>query len=89
MRLDRFLKQSRLIPRRTVAHEVCTAGALLLNGQAAKGGKLIKCGDILEWRQRTKKITLRVVTIPNFPPSKKEATTLYEVIQTEWSAEQP
>lgn len=88
MRLDLFLKQSRLIVRRTLAHEACAAGAMLVNGQAAKGGKLVKCGDILTWRQQRKVVTLRIIKIPELPPGKKEAASLYQIIQTEWSAEE-
>ena len=47
MRLDKFLKVSRLIKRRTVAAEACDAGRVSVNGQAAKAGKEIKVGDTI------------------------------------------
>ena len=48
MRLDKFLKVSRLIKRRTIAKEVCDAGRIQLNGRVAKAGSDISVGDILE-----------------------------------------
>ena len=48
MRLDKFLKVSRLIKRRTIAKEVCDAGRIQLNGRVAKAGSDIYVGDILE-----------------------------------------
>ena len=58
MRLDKFLKLSRLIKRRTVANEACDAGRVLVNGQPAKASRDIKPGDKLEiqFGQRTVKI---------------------------------
>ena len=58
MRLDKFLKVSRLIKRRTVANEACDAGRVLVNGQPAKASRDIKPGDKLEiqFGQRTVKI---------------------------------
>lgn len=46
MRLDKFLKVSRLIKRRTVANEACSAGRVLVNGKAAKAGTNVKPGEI-------------------------------------------
>ena len=58
MRLDKFLKVSRIIKRRTVANEACDAGRVLVNGQPAKASRDIKPGDKLEiqFGQRTVKI---------------------------------
>lgn len=50
MRLDKYLKVSRLIKRRTVANEACNAGRVLINGKEAKAGTTVKAGDILEIR---------------------------------------
>lgn len=50
MRLDKYLKISRLIKRRTIANEACDAGKVLLNGKAAKAGAQVKAGDIIEIR---------------------------------------
>ncbi len=48
MRLDKYLKVSRLIKRRTIANEACDAGRVLLNGKQAKAGTEVKIGDIIE-----------------------------------------
>ena len=48
MRLDKYLKVSRVIKRRTVANEVCAAGRVSINGKPAKPGSEVKIGDILE-----------------------------------------
>ena len=58
MRLDKYLKVSRIIKRRTVANEACDAGRVLVNGQPAKASRDIKPGDKLEiqFGQRTVKI---------------------------------
>jgi ribosomal 50S subunit-recycling heat shock protein len=71
-----------------LAQEVCSAGAILLNGGTAKGSKLVKSGDLVQWRQRNKILTLKIVKIPGIPPSKKEASALYELIDTQWISEQ-
>ena len=48
MRLDKFLKVSRLIKRRTVANEACDAGRVMVNGKVAKASQNVKAGDVLE-----------------------------------------
>ena len=48
MRLDKYLKVSRLIKRRTVANEACDTGRVLVNGQPAKAGYVVKPGDVIE-----------------------------------------
>ena len=64
MRLDKYLKISRIIKRRTVANEACDAGRVLVNGQPAKASRDIKPGDKLEiqFGQRTVKIEVLNVT---------------------------
>jgi ribosomal 50S subunit-recycling heat shock protein len=83
MRLDIFLKQSRLVPRRTLGQEMCEAGALKVNGLRAKSAHVIREGDIVSIRQRGKITTVRVVKVPSKPPSKQEAQSLYETISIE------
>jgi ribosomal 50S subunit-recycling heat shock protein len=83
MRLDLFLKQSRLVPRRTLGQEMCEAGALKVNGLRAKSAHVIREGDLLSIRQRGKITTVRVVKVPSKPPSKQEAQSLYETISVE------
>ncbi len=55
MRLDKFLKVSRLIKRRTVANEACDAGRVMVNGKPAKASVNVKVGDVIEIAFGTKK----------------------------------
>ena len=61
MRIDKFLKVSRLIKRRTVANEACDAGRVLVNGKAVKASYEVKKGDVLEllFGQRTVKAEIQ------------------------------
>jgi ribosomal 50S subunit-recycling heat shock protein len=83
MRLDIFLKLSRLVPRRTLAQEMCEAGAVKVNGLRAKSAHEVREGDLLSIRQRGRMTTVRVVKVPSKPPSKREAQALYETISVE------
>lgn len=77
MRLDKFLKVSRLIKRRTVANAVSETGRVLVNGNPAKPAKQLKVGDIIEieYANRTEKV--EVLVIPSGNVSIQEAETLY------------
>ena len=83
MRIDIFLKLSRLVPRRTLAQEMCGAGAIKLNGSQAKSAREVRAGDQIAIRQRGRITTVRVVTVPAKPPSKAQAASLYETISVE------
>jgi len=87
MRLDIFLKLSRLIPRRTLAQEMCEAGAVKVNGLRAKSAREVRVGDLISIRQRGRITTVRVVDVPLRPPSKRDAPSLYESISTESAGE--
>ena len=63
MRLDKFLKVSRLIKRRTVANEACDAGRVLVNGKPAKASLDVKVGDIIEISFGTKAVKVEVAEI--------------------------
>ena len=80
MRLDKFLKVSRLIKRRTVANTVSDMGRVLVNGTPAKPAKQLKIGDIIEieYANRTEKYEILVVPTGNV--SVQEAATLYKTI---------
>lgn len=80
MRLDKYLKVSRIIKRRTVANDACDAEHVKVNGKPAKASYDVKEGDVLEitFGQRTLKV--RVLTVKEFT-SKAEAADLYEVIE--------
>jgi ribosomal 50S subunit-recycling heat shock protein len=64
MRLDLFLKLSRLCPRRTVAQKLCDAGFVLLNGRTAKSSHAVKAGDEITIRSRQKELSARVLNVP-------------------------
>ncbi|PKM81426.1 MAG: RNA-binding protein [Firmicutes bacterium HGW-Firmicutes-14] len=64
MRLDKFLKVSRIIKRRTLAKEVCEGGRVSLNGRTAKPGAEVKPGDILELDFGTKRVKVEVISTP-------------------------
>jgi len=78
MRLDKFLKVSRLIKRRTVANEVSDMGRVLVNGNPAKPAKQIKENDIIEIEYATKTLKVKVLKVPQGAVSVQEASTLYE-----------
>ena len=81
MRLDVFLKLSRLCPRRTLAQELCDAGFVLLNGRPAKSAHTIKAGDEIRIRRRDREITARILDAPasrNVP--RRHADQLVEIV---------
>ncbi len=81
MRLDKFLKVSRIIKRRTEAKKACLAKCIKVNDRIAKAGDEIKAGDELEINFATKILQVRVIEVPlkNIPAEK--ASSLYEVIK--------
>ncbi len=81
MRLDKFLKVSRLIKRRTVANEVSDMGRVFVNGNPAKAGKQLKEDDIIEIEYANRTVKVKVLRIPQNNVSIQEAPTLYEIIQ--------
>ena len=81
VRLDKYLKVSRLIKRRTVANEVSDKGKVFVNGNIAKPSKLLKIGDLIKIEKGKNPITVKVVKIPENNVSVQEAPTLYEVIE--------
>lgn len=81
MRLDKFLKVSRLIKRRTVANEVSDSGRVYVNGNPAKPSKQLKIGDEISIEYSNRKLKAKVIKIPENNVSIQEAPTLYEIIQ--------
>ena len=83
MRLDKFLKVSRLIKRRTVANEVCDSARVFVNNNPAKPAKQLKVGDVIsiEYKNMTK--TYKVLILPNGNVPINMADTLYEEINAE------
>ncbi len=82
MRLDKFLKVSRLIKRRTVANEVSDKGRVLVNGTPAKPAKQLKTGDVITIEYANRKIEARILKIPENNVSVQEAPSLYELINS-------
>ena len=78
MRLDKFLKVSRLIKRRTVANEVSDKGRVYVNGNIAKPSKQIKVGDEISIEYSNRTVKVKVLRIPENNVSIQEASTLYE-----------
>jgi ribosomal 50S subunit-recycling heat shock protein len=80
MRLDLFLKVSRLIPRRTIAQQLCDANRVSVNGAKAKSSKEVKVGDIIELRRANRTTEIHVLEIPRTKQvSKDSASRLYEI----------
>jgi ribosomal 50S subunit-recycling heat shock protein len=85
MRLDLFLKASRLCSRRTIAQRICEAGRVSVNGGVAKSSHIVKAGDEIALTGRDKIMRVRVLSVPTIrQTSRKEATKLYE-----WLSEEP
>ena len=81
MRLDLFLKASRVCPRRTVAQKLCDTGLVFLNGAPAKSAHPVKPGDEIRIERRDKISTLKVLSVPSErQTSKKDAGSLYQVL---------
>ncbi|AEH46135.1 RNA-binding S4 domain-containing protein [Parageobacillus thermoglucosidasius] len=82
MRLDKFLKVSRLIKRRTLAKEVADQGRITINGAVAKASSTVRVGDELTIQFGQKKLTVKVTDLKE-TTKKEEAANLYEVIREE------
>lgn len=80
MRLDKFLKVSRLVKRRTVANSISDLGRVFVNGNIAKPAKQLKVGDIISIEYANKTITAKVLEIPTGNVPVQLASTLYEII---------
>ena len=80
MRLDKFLKVSRLIKRRTIANKVSDQGRIYVNGTIAKPAKQLKEGDIITIVQAQAEVKVKILRVPNNNVSVQEASTLYEVL---------
>ena len=79
MRLDKFLKVTRLIKRRTVANEACDAGRVLVNDKPAKASLNVKTGDTIEIRFGTNSVKVEVLDVQE-TVKKEEAKELYRYI---------
>ncbi|MCI5481477.1 MAG: RNA-binding S4 domain-containing protein [Lachnospiraceae bacterium] len=79
MRLDKFLKVSRLIKRRTVANEACDAGRVMVNEKPAKASLSVKEGDIIEILFGTRSVKVRVLNVQD-NVRKDDAKDMYEYL---------
>ncbi|MCI1964577.1 MAG: RNA-binding S4 domain-containing protein [Oscillospiraceae bacterium] len=79
MRLDKYLKVSRLIKRRTVANEACDAGRVLVNAKPARASYDIKVGDLIEVTLGSRSIRVKVLTISE-TVGKGQASDLYQIL---------
>lgn len=79
MRLDKYLKVSRLIKRRTVANEACDAGKIIVNGKPARASYDVKVGDIIDIALGARTVKVRVESVREVV-RKEEAETMYSAV---------
>lgn len=79
MRLDKYLKVSRLIKRRSVANEACDAGKVTVNGKIARASYDVKEGDVIEITLGVRSVKVRVTTVKEVV-RKEEAAAMYEAV---------
>ena len=80
MRIDKFLKVSRILKRRTVANEAVSGGKVKLNGNAVKPSREIKVGDIIELGFNSGTVKIRVLDVKE-TVKKEQAESLYEILE--------
>lgn len=80
MRVDKFLKVSRIIKRRTVANSACDGGRVSINGKSVKPSHEIKVGDVIEVSFGTGKVKAEVLSVAPTAP-KAEASGMYRIIE--------
>ncbi|CAN5638052.1 S4 domain-containing protein [soil metagenome] len=84
MRLDIFLKASRLCQRRTIAQKLCEAGLVLINAKPARSAHTVKPGDEITIRRRDRIAKVRVLSLPAArQTSRKDASGLFELLSEE------
>lgn len=79
LRIDKFLKNSRLIKRRTIAKEACEQERITINGKVAKPGSEVNIGDIINIRFGNSEITAKVLLLTE-SSKKEDAVNMYEII---------
>ena len=78
-RLDKYLKITRLIKRRTIANEACDAGKILINGKVARASYDVKIGDKIEINLGAKKLAVEVLAVTEYV-KKDDAPSMYKVV---------
>jgi ribosomal 50S subunit-recycling heat shock protein len=90
MRLDLFLKASRLVARRTVAQALCDAGLVSVNGAPAKSSRAVRVRDEISLRRRNHLLTVSVINLPTTrQTSRSDASSLYEILSDVILTEDP
>lgn len=80
MRLDKYLKVSRIIKRRTVANEACDAGRVSVNGKPVRASYEVKTGDILELELGSRKVKAQVTEVNEYA-TKENAAQMYKILE--------
>ena len=80
MRLDKYLKITRIIKRRTIANEACDAGKIVVNGKVARASYDVKVDDIIEINLGQKPLKVKILSISEYAP-KESASEHYTVIE--------
>ena len=80
MRLDKYLKVSRIIKRRTVANEACDAGRVVVNGKIARASYDVKVNEVIERTRGARTVTARGVSVNEYAKN-DEAAMMYEIIE--------
>jgi len=89
MRLDLFLKASRLIARRTLAQKFCDAGLVKINDSAAKSSREVKTGDEIAVKRGNRLTKIKVLQVPDKKQtSKQDAANLYEIVSEQTLADE-
>ena len=79
MRIDKYLKVSRLIKRRTIANESCDAGRIFVNGKVVKASYDVKIGDVIEITFGTKTVKAKVISVAD-STKKEDAKEMFELL---------
>ena len=82
MRLDKFLKVSRIIKRRTIANQACDSEKIVVNNKVAKAGLNLKVGDVIEIKFKNKILSVEVLSLDEIA-EKKNASSMYKIIAEE------
>ncbi len=80
MRLDKYLKVSRIIKRRTVANEACDSGRVMINGKPVRASYAVKVGDIIEISFGTHSVKAEILDVSEYA-RKEEAASMYKIIE--------
>ena len=80
MRLDKYLKLTRLIKRRTVANEACDADRVMVNGKVARASMAVKEGDIIELNLGSRPLRVKVLKVSEYV-TKDDAHTCYQILE--------